>query len=100
MNLIEADMKKFTFCGPLRLFPQPGGWYYVAVPDVVTRPLAHLANRGLIPVSATVGSTSWSTSLLPMGDGTHFIAIRANVRKKEELKLRDQVEVTITARRP
>jgi hypothetical protein len=88
----------FTFSGTMTVFEREGGWYYVRVPSALTEPLRQLADRGLIPVMATVGSSSWPTSLLPMGDGTHFIALPANVRKKQGLQVGEPVQVTFELR--
>ena len=67
--------------GRVQQFPQAGGWYYVAVPQRYTEVLQPLAVRGLIAVHVVVGEVSWDTSLLPMGDGTHFIPLPAKVRR-------------------
>ncbi len=91
-------MKPFSFSGVLQLFPQEGGWYYVAAPLSVSQPLHELADRGLIAVEATLGSSTWPTSLLPMGDGTHFIAINTKVRKSEKLELGDKVRISFKLR--
>jgi len=61
-------------------------------------PLAHLADRGLIAITAHIGNSSWPTSLLPMGDGTHFIALPAKVRTKEKLSLGAAVEISFAMR--
>jgi len=75
------------------------GWYQVPVPEELCAPLEHLANSfGFIAVTATVGNSSWPTSLLPRGDGTHFIALPAKVRKKEDLLLGDEIEVSFETR--
>ena len=87
-----------TFKGNVELFERDKGWHYVSVPQTLSKPYEHLADRGLIAVTATVGATSWNTSLLPMGDGTHFIALPAKVRSKEKLALRAEVEVSFEIR--
>ena len=74
------------------------GWHYVSVPIELSKPLEHLADRGVIAVTAKVGETSWPTSLLPMGDGTHLIALSAKVRKKENLFLGEMVELSFVTR--
>jgi len=84
--------------GEVEIFPQEGGWVYVRVPLTITEGLLHLADRGLIPIVATVGSTSWKTSLLPMGDGTHFIALNARVRKREGIKVGNEITVSFETR--
>ena len=77
----------YSFVDNVEFFDRKMGWHYVPVPTELSKPLEHLSDRGLVAVTATVGSSSWQTSLLPMGDGTHFIALPAKVRKKENLSL-------------
>ncbi|PID30666.1 hypothetical protein CR983_02425 [Candidatus Saccharibacteria bacterium] len=49
-------------------------------------------------VRATVGSSTWDTSLLPMGDGTQFIPLPASVRCKEKIVLDSTIKVVFTPR--
>ena len=87
-----------TFTAKVELFERDKGWHYVSVPSDLSKPLEHLADRGLIAVTVTIGNTNWSTSLLPMGDGTHFIALPGKVRKKEKLSLGETVSVSFETR--
>ena len=87
-----------TFVARVEHFDRKMGWYYVLVPQELSKPLEHLADRGLIAVTATVGGSSWPTSLLPMGDGTHFIALPAKVRSKEKLSPGAEAEVSFETR--
>lgn len=87
-----------SFSGEVELFPQKGGWHYVAVPERVVVPLEQFADRGLIAVTATIGDTAWDTSLLPKGDGTHFVALNATVRRAEGIELGDSITVAVTRR--
>ena len=87
-----------TFKATITRFDCDMGWYYVSVPLELSVPLKAFAERGLIAVSATVGKTSWPTSLMPMGDGTHFLALSAKVRKKEGLELGDEIQVSFELR--
>ena len=89
---------KNTFTAKIELFEREKGWYYVSVPTALSKPLEHLADRGLIAIKAIVGNTSWPTSLLPMGNGTHFIALPAKVRSKENLSLGANVSVSFKTR--
>jgi len=90
-------MKK-TFIANVEFFERKMGWHYVSVPIGLSKPLSHLADRGLIAITATVGNSSWPTSLLPMGDGTHFIALPAKVRAKEKLSPGAAVEISFETR--
>jgi hypothetical protein len=87
-----------TFVATVKLFEREKGWYYVSVPSKLSKPLEYLADRGLIAVTARVGQTSWFTSLLPMGDGTHFIALSAKVRAGEKITLGSRISVSFTPR--
>jgi hypothetical protein len=87
-----------TFTAKVELFEREKGWFYVSVPAELSKPLEYLADRGLIAVTANVGKSSWETSLLPMGDGTHFIALPAKVRSNENLSLGANVEVSFKTR--
>ena len=88
-----------TFIAKIERFEMPGGWHYVPVPTELSVPLEFLAiNFGFIAITATVGNSSWPTSLLPKGDGTHFIALPAKVRTKEKLYYGDEIEVSFEPR--
>jgi len=87
-----------TFIANVELFEREMGWHYVSVPIDLSKPLEHLADRGLIAVTAKVGASSWPTSLLPMGNGTHFIALPAKVRQKEKISLGMAVEISFEIR--
>ena len=91
-------MKNFRIKRKAELFPQKGGWVYVRVPLRVTKSLSHMADRGLIPITAKVGSTSWETSLLPMGDGTHFIALNEKKKKREDISVGSEVSLSFSTR--
>ena len=89
---------KNTFKAQICLFERDKGWHYILVPSELSKPLEHLADRGLIAITAKAGASSWPTSMLPMGDGTHFIALPAKVRQKEKLSLGATVEISFEVR--
>jgi len=88
----------YSFVAEVELFAREKGWYYVSVPTELSKPLEHLADRGLVAVTARVGNSAWLTSLLPMGDGTHFIPLPAKVRTKEKLELGKELEISFEIR--
>ena len=90
--------KKFAISGKVELFPQKKGWHYVGVPKKYTNETKHLLDRGLVAITAKVGSSSWKTSFLPMGDGTHFIALPVKVRNKEKVELNDSIKLSFVLR--
>lgn len=87
-------MKTFTTTGVVKQFPQKGGWVYLPITQTYAD-LGILKPRwGLVPATITIGTTTWRRSLLPMGDGTLFIALNASVRKKEGIEVGDTVTAT------
>ncbi len=88
----------YTFATNVEVFPVDKGWHLMRVPSPLSKPLESLADRGLIAVHATVGGSSWKTSLLPYGDGSHFIPLPAKVRKKEGVVLGDKIKVSFVLR--
>jgi len=86
------------FVAQVFIFERDKGWYYVLVPPELSEPLENLADRGLIAITARIGTSIWATSMLPMGDGTHFIALPAKVRQKEKLSLGSLAEVSFEVR--
>lgn len=91
-------MDQFEVTGLVERFPQVGGWYYVLIPARITDELSEFADRGLIPVRAEVGSTGWNTSLLPKGDGQHFLALNAKVRNVNDIEIEDRVTIRFQVR--
>lgn len=87
-----------SFKAEVKQFPGKGGWIYIPIPDKVADKTKRSPAWGMIPITTTIGSTTWDTSLLPMGDGTFFIAIKAAVRKKQKIELGDRLTITFDYR--
>lgn len=81
----------FSEVGIVGIFQVEKPWIYVKVPQIYTEMSKHMATRGLVPIVARVGKTEWQTSLLPFGDGTHFLAINSKLRKKEGIEVGDKI---------
>jgi hypothetical protein len=55
------------------------GWAYVDIPAVVS---GKLKKKGRIPVSGSVDNETFRTSILPKGDGTHYLFVSQPLQKK------------------
>lgn len=82
-----------TVTGTVQTFPAPAGWHYIDVPPALIVGIRGGA-YGMVPIECQLGATRWKTSLLPKGDGQYFIALKATVRKKEQVALGDTVTIT------
>jgi len=88
------------FSGIVEIFDKKNmPWWFVRVPKHISKPYEILAKRGVIAITASVGKSSWATSLLPYGDHTHFIALPAKVRKTNDIKLGDTISVEFEIRK-
>ncbi|MDB9944388.1 DUF1905 domain-containing protein [bacterium] len=82
-----------TFTGTIKQFPGKSGWFFVDVPNELVPQNPHKTQWGLIPADFKVGDTRWTSSLLPKGKGKYFIALKASVRKREDLSFGDTITI-------
>jgi hypothetical protein len=85
--------------GELWFWKGPAPWHFVSVPDEESGALEATASAvsygwGMIPVTAHIGRTRWTTSLFPK-DGGYVVPIKAWVRKAEGLELGDVVALRL-----
>jgi Domain of unknown function (DUF1905) len=77
----------------------PAPWHFVTVPPRASVELEGAAafvsyGWGMVPVTATIGSTTWTTSLWPK-DGAYIVPLKADVRRAERIDLGDVVTVRL-----
>lgn len=90
---------ELAFAGVLFRWVGPAPWYFVAVPREhceFLRAASPLVTYGwgMIPVTARIGATRWTTSLWPK-EGIYLVPVKAAVRKAEGLEEGDRVSLRL-----
>jgi len=103
---VTEGSETFDFTGKVRVWQartgeKPMRWFFVtiegqAAAEIKLASLGLTAGFGSLPVRATIGLTTWRTSIFPEHEsGGWLLPLKAAVRKAEGIGEGSEIEVTL-----
>ena len=83
------------------MYQGKGAWHFLTLPAEDSQQIKFLSsqerrNWGSVRVTASIGQTTWNTSVFPdTKAGAYMLPVKAEVRKKEQIEVGNIVTVTL-----
>lgn len=96
-----ATVGPFTFSAAMWLYHGKGAWHFVTLPvdvgeEIRARTAMNRRGWGSVRVSATIGGSTWQTSIFPdKKTGSYLLPVKEDIRSAEHLHVGEQVDVSL-----
>jgi hypothetical protein len=95
------DKIVYRFSADIWQHPSPGGWYFVSLPEEITREIRSQLQWleegwGRLSIIAKTGNSEWETALwFDSKRNTYVLPLKIEIRKKEKLELNQTITVIV-----
>jgi hypothetical protein len=94
-----ATLASLSFTARLIEWRGPAPFVFAPIPDELTAEVRYAAHEasygwGCVPVTATIGATTFTTSLFPRNGG-YLLPVKVAVQRAEGISVGDDVAVTL-----
>ncbi len=92
---------KYAFKAKPWQHASPGGWYFVSLPKALAKEIREALKSeeegwGRLKAIAKIGNTEWKTAIwFDTKVNTYLLPLKAEIRKKEQVKIENELEVVI-----
>jgi hypothetical protein len=93
--------KTFTVTEKVWLYPGKAGWHFVTVPTKTAEEIDFFFAQskkgwGSLPVTVTIGETSWKTSIFPdKKTASYLLPLKADMRKRAGINAGDKITFSV-----
>jgi hypothetical protein len=93
---------QFSFHSKLWQWPGKAAWHFLTVPeefyeDLKTISTADKKGFGSIKVAASIGKSSWDTSIFPDNKSKSFLLpVKKSIRQAESIQIDESIEVQLS----
>ncbi|GAB4144796.1 MAG: DUF1905 domain-containing protein [Patescibacteria group bacterium] len=100
--MLETPIYRFE--GKVWPYPGEGSWHFITIPEQLSQEIKEMfgylsVGWGTLPVTATIGNTSWNTSIFrDKKTNSYLLPVKAEVRKKEKINIENVIEVILQVR--
>lgn len=101
LRLFFMKYNQYDVKAKVWLYPGMAGWHFVTIPKDISEDIKRLFGDrkrgwGSLSVIATIGKTSWKTSIFPdKKSNVYLLPIKAEVRKKEGIAADNKITLLI-----